>query len=159
MPVFSTTFSVNAPLKAVADFHKDTSALKKLNPPGVIVQLHRVDPMAEGSVSKFTMWFGPFPIRWTAVHSDVSINGFTDTMVDGPAAHWVHTHRYEAEGPNKTLLKEHIEYEHKPGFMGLVTRVLFSPLNLKILFAFRARATRKGVENQRPAVEGGSSAI
>jgi len=44
MPVFDYTFTVNAPLSAVSAFHCDTSALRQLNPPFVIVQLHRVGP-------------------------------------------------------------------------------------------------------------------
>ena len=88
MPIFETSFTVNAPLEAVAAFHADTSALKILNPPFVIVQLHRVDPMADGSISEFTLWMGPLPIRWRAIHSDVGPNGFTDTLEDGPMASW-----------------------------------------------------------------------
>ncbi len=148
MPIFNYDFKVNAPLQAVADFHEDTNALKVLNPPGIIVQLHRVEPMGEGSISEFTLWFGPFPIRWKAEHSDVSINGFTDTLVEGPAASWVHTHRYESISSDETQLFERIEYEHKPGFMGLVTRILFSPLNLKILFTYRQWATRNSIKKK-----------
>lgn len=148
MPIFNYDFTVNAPLQAVAEFHEDTNALKVLNPPGIIVQLHRVEPMGEGSISEFTLWFGPFPIRWKAVHSDVSINGFTDTLAEGPAASWVHTHRYESISANETRLFERIEYEHKPGLMGLVTRVLFSPLNLKILFTYRQWATRNSIKKK-----------
>ena len=32
MPVFDYSFTVDAPLEAVRDFHHDTSALKKLTP-------------------------------------------------------------------------------------------------------------------------------
>lgn len=146
MPTFKTTFDVAAPLQAVADFHASTNALKLLNPPGMIVQLHRVDPMDEGSISEFTLWFGPIPIRWKAIHNDVSINGFTDRMVKGPAKTWVHNHRYEPISPSNTRVFEHIDYEHKSGLMGMFTRVLFSPLSLKILFAYRAWATKRAVQ-------------
>jgi ligand-binding SRPBCC domain-containing protein len=59
MPCISYRFQVNAPLEAVSFFHRDTRALKKLTPPPVIVRLRRVEPLAEGSVSEFTLWFGP----------------------------------------------------------------------------------------------------
>ena len=51
MPVFDYSFTVDAPLEAVQDFHHDTSALKKLTPPPTIVQLHSIEPLGEGSVS------------------------------------------------------------------------------------------------------------
>ena len=48
MPVFDYSFTVDAPLAAVRDFHHDTSALKRLTPPTTIVQLHSIEPLAEG---------------------------------------------------------------------------------------------------------------
>ena len=66
MPVFDFTFSVRAPLQAVAAFHHDTRALKRLTPPPVFVQIHSMEPLAEGSRSEFSMWFGPVPLRWVA---------------------------------------------------------------------------------------------
>jgi hypothetical protein len=80
MPTFDFTFTVNAPLADVREFHRDTSALKRLTPPPTIVQLHDVEPLGEGSVSRFTLWVGPLPLRWTAVHRDVSERGFTDVQ-------------------------------------------------------------------------------
>jgi hypothetical protein len=44
-----------------------------------------MEPLAEGSISDFTLWFGPLPIRWTARHSHIDpLHGFTDTQVRGP---------------------------------------------------------------------------
>jgi ligand-binding SRPBCC domain-containing protein len=152
MPKFTYTFDVDASLEAVSDFHKDTNALKILNPPGIIVQLHRVDPMAEGSISEFTLWFGPFPIRWLAVHSAVSQNGFTDTLVTGPAQSWRHTHSYKSVSSKKSQIKELIVFEHKSGWMGVVTRILFSPFNLRLLFGYRQWATRRALRKNLNAV-------
>lgn len=143
MPTFNSTFTVNAPLEKVQSFHRDTNALKKLNPPPVLVQLHRVDPMAEGSVSEFTLWMGPLPLRWRAIHSLVSDHGFTDTQESGPMAHWQHTHRFEALDEKTTQVHDHVEYQYKPGWRGLITRFLFGPLPLKALFSYRKWATRR----------------
>jgi len=112
MPTFDYAFTVNAPLDEVAAFHSDSRVLKMLNPPLVFVQLHRVDPMADGSVSEFTLWVGPLPIRWRAIHSGVGTNGFTDTLEDGPMLSWQHTHRFEAIDKDITQIHEHIEYEY-----------------------------------------------
>ena len=48
MPEFNFAFTVNAPLQQVSQFHGDTSALKKLTPPPMIVQVHRVEPLGKG---------------------------------------------------------------------------------------------------------------
>jgi len=148
MPTYDTSFTVAAPLEAVAAFHDDTSALKKLNPPPIVVQLHRVDPLGEGSVSEFTLWMGPLPIRWRAVHSDVSHFGFTDTQESGPLAYWKHTHSFSPVDTNTTRVNEHIEYEYASGAKGLFSRLLFGKPGLTFLFAYRAWATRRAVEGK-----------
>ena len=107
MPIFHYEFEVAAPVEAVAAFHHDTRALRRLTP--AYVQLHRVDPLADGSISEFTVWFGPIPIRWRALHRDVGPNGFTDIQDAGPLDSWTHTHRFESSGAGSTRVTEHIE--------------------------------------------------
>ncbi len=142
MPTFDYSFTVSAPLAAVQAFHRDTSALKRLTPPPTLVQLHEIEPLGEGSVSKFTLWVGPLPLRWTAVHRGVSSRGFTDIQANGPAARWEHTHTFTPLDAATTRIDEHIEFEHKRGLWGLVTRLLFSRPNLLLMFTYRKFATR-----------------
>jgi len=142
MPVFDYSFTVPAPLQAVRDFHRDTSALRRLTPPPTIVQLISIEPLAEGSVSRFVLWVGPLPLRWTAVHRDVTEQGFTDVLAAGPAAAWAHTHRFTPLSSNLTRIDEHVEFQHKSGLWGLVTRLLFSWPNLYFMFTYRKLATR-----------------
>ena len=143
MPVFDYAFDVDAAVEAVRRFHHDTRALKLLTPPPTVVQLHAIEPLAEGSVSRFTLWVGPLPLHWTAVHRDVGPRGFTDVQREGPAARWEHTHTFEPLGPDRTRIHEHIEFAHKRGPWGLVTRLLFSRPNLLVMFAYRAWVTRR----------------
>ena len=147
MPVFDYSFTVAAPLAAVRDFHRDTSALKRLTPPPTLVQLHSIEPLAEGSVSRFTLWVGPLPLPWKAVHRNVGDRGFTDVQAEGPAARWEHTHTFTPLDAATTRSDEHIEYEHKPGLWGVVTRLLFSRPNLARMFAYRKFATRWHLRN------------
>jgi len=149
MPVFDYSFAVAASPEAVRDFHRDTSALRRLTPPPTIVQLHSIEPLAEGSVSEFTLWVGPLPLRWKAVHRDVSERGFTDVQAAGPAARWEHTHSFVPLADGGTEIREHIEYEHKSGPWGLVTRLLFSWPSLRFMFGYRRRVTKRALE--RPA--------
>jgi ligand-binding SRPBCC domain-containing protein len=142
MPAFDYTFTVNAPLTAVADFHRDTRILKKLTPPPVFVQIHRAEPLAEASVAEFTMWFGPLPLRWQAVHTDVGPHGFTDTQTEGPLRYWQHTHRFTAASPTVTQIHEQIEYDYDDGLWGLFTRLLFNKPGLYALFTARKWLTR-----------------
>lgn len=145
MPVFDYRFTVDAPLADVSAFHHDTSALKKLTPPPTVVQLRDIQPLAEGSISKFTLWVGPLPLHWTAEHRGVSENGFTDVQTDGPAKKWEHTHTFAELSESVTEIHEHIEYEHKSGVWGWVTRFLFAKPNLLVMFAYRRWVTRRAL--------------
>lgn len=142
MPNFDYKFTVDASLTAVGDFHSDTSALKWLTPPPAIVQLRSIQPLAEGSVSEFTLWVGPLPLKWKAVHRGVSERGFTDVQAEGPALKWEHTHTFTPLAADVTEIQEQIEYEHKPGLWGIVTRLLFARPNLYLMFTYRKYATR-----------------
>jgi ligand-binding SRPBCC domain-containing protein len=148
VPTFDYSFTVRAPLADVARFHHQTEALRRLTPPPVFVQLRQIEPLGEGSVSKFTMWFGPFPVRWTAVHTDVDPErGFTDTQTErGLLKKWVHTHSFIPEDDGLTRVREHIEYEHQAGLRGLTSRLLFAPLMLRLLFTYRKWVTRRTLE-------------
>jgi len=147
MATFDYAFSVRAPLAEVSAFHWDPASLGRLTPPPLIMRPQLVEPLAEGSVSRFTLWMGPIPIRWVAVHSNVDpARGFTDTQAEGPMKHWAHTHTFESKGSDVTEVREHIEYEHHNGARGVATRVMFNGPALRSLFAIRSAITRRAVE-------------
>jgi ligand-binding SRPBCC domain-containing protein len=145
MQTFDYRFTVNAPVAAVSAFHFEPGILKALTPPLMIMQVHRFDPLAEGSIGEFTMWMGPIPVRWKAEHSGVSEIGFTDTQVAGPMKHWAHTHRFNEVDANTTEVHEHIEYEHYGGLKGIWSRMLFPKIGLTALFTIRRSITRREV--------------
>ena len=154
MAVFKAQAVISAPVEAVAEFHYRPGAMKRLTPPPIVVQLHRAEPLANGSRTDFTLWFGPLPFRWLAVHSRVDRrSGFTDTQQLGPLKRWVHAHHWKATGPTTTLLEDTITYEHYRGLRGLLTRLLFAPPLLAGMFAYRHWVTRRAVKKQ-PAQTG-----
>jgi ligand-binding SRPBCC domain-containing protein len=148
MRQYQHEFQVNAPVERVAEFHRSTEALKTLVPPPLFISFNHIDPMGEGSRSDFTMWFGPIPVRWVAVHSQVNpMEGFTDTQMEGPFKTWVHRHAFEPIDENSTRIVDQIEGQpSNHPFWGLVSRFMW--YTLPILFAYRARQTRKAVENR-----------
>jgi ligand-binding SRPBCC domain-containing protein len=110
----------------------------------MIMQVHRFEPLSEGSVSDFTLWLGPVPIHWIAIHSNVDFpRGFTDSQQQGPMKYWSHTHTFSAENERVSRVSEHIEYEHRSGLPGLLSRLLFSGPGLHLLFAYRQMTTRR----------------
>jgi ligand-binding SRPBCC domain-containing protein len=117
--------------------------LKQLTPPPLFVQVHEFEPLAEGSRAEFTIWFGPFPVRWQAIHSQVDNGGFTDTMNVGPLKTWQHRHQFVVVNDRRTEVRESIEYEYETGVKGLVNRLMYSRASLALLFAARKFITRR----------------
>jgi ligand-binding SRPBCC domain-containing protein len=146
MKPFRHRFRVRAPLGRVAEFHHDSSVLKLLTPPPLVLQFHELQPLGEGSISDFTMWAGLLPIRWVATHSEVDLlHGFTDTQARGPFERWVHRHSFVKVDDNVTEVVDEIQAQPgKHPFWYLVS--WFMRLSLPLLFAYRAWRTRKALE-------------
>lgn len=142
---FQHSFTVNAPITTVADFHYQPNAMKQLTPLPLVIQVHEAEPVGEGSQTRFTLWFGPLPVRWHAVHSQVTSRGFTDTQVSGPLQSWRHSHRFTALDLHTTRVEDHVVYEHAAGIKGLFSRLMFSRPGLLYLFTARKLLTRRGV--------------
>lgn len=145
MPEFEQRFRVPASVDEVRSFHGSTDALKTLTPPGVVVQLHRSGPVAEGSEAEFTLWFGPVPIRWTARHENVTEGGFDDVQAHGPLRSWRHRHRFVPVVDGGTEVVDRITYEHAPGWKGWGTRLLFGRIPLRLNFWYRRWATTRAL--------------
>jgi ligand-binding SRPBCC domain-containing protein len=141
MKTYRHSFTVNAPLSAVAEFHKDTRALRQLTPPPLIVQFNNVEPLGEGSVADFTMWAGLLPVRWVAVHSQVTEqNGFVDTQMRGPFRKWRHHHEFHAVDAQATVVIDKIE----ASYGNVISRFMW--LNLPLLFAYRSWRTKTALD-------------
>lgn len=130
-------------IQKVWDFHAQPNAFKILTPPPIFLQVHEnhLTSLTEGDL-RFTLWFGPLPVRWWARHQPGPIEtSFADLMMEGPLAYWRHEHIFR-EVPGGIELTDRITLAHKPGLMGLWSRLTFDGLPLKILFFYRHLRTR-----------------
>jgi len=150
VPTLDWVTRVAAPIDSVARFHAAPRIIRRLTPFVVPMSMHRTDPLAEGAISEFTLWFGPLPVRWTALHVDVDPrSGFTDLQIAGPFRFWKHTHRYEPAHGGATLIVEHVDYQHAGGRPGRLTRLLFSRPMLFLLFTYRSAVMRWSLRHAR----------
>jgi ligand-binding SRPBCC domain-containing protein len=139
-------FRVKAPLSRVAAFHRQSLSMGAITPPPIRVKLGRA-PVTLSSASEmdFTLWLGPLAIGWEALIEDVSESGFTDRQLSGPFSEWVHRHTFVQEDDQTTEVIDRVSLRLKPhpwwGPVGLGFL-----LGLPVLFAYRARATRRLLE-------------
>jgi ligand-binding SRPBCC domain-containing protein len=151
VPALEWVTHVPASEEEVARFHAAPRVIRRLTPFVIPMSLHRMDPLGEGSISEFTLWFGPIPVRWTALHVDVDLRGgFTDVQTAGPFPLWRHTHRFRPSPDGGTNIVEHIDYRHGRGGASLLTRLLFSRPMLWLLFTYRSLMMRLSLR-RRPS--------
>jgi ligand-binding SRPBCC domain-containing protein len=72
-------------------------------------------------------------------------------MVKGPLRFWQHRHSFRALQPERTLIGEEIEFEYPPGIAGWWTRLVYSPIALRLLFFYRSQITRWILERRKQA--------
>ncbi|HMK08659.1 MAG TPA: hypothetical protein VK449_06460 [Anaerolineales bacterium] len=152
MPALDWVTHVPTSPEEVARFHAAPRVIRRLTPLVVPMSLHRLDPLGEGSISEFTLWFGPIPVRWTALHVDVDPQGgFTDIQTAGPFPLWKHNHHFLPAPTGGTDIVEHIDYRHGSGRSGLLTRLVFSRPMLWLLFTYRSAVMRLSLRRRRPS--------
>lgn len=142
---FRHIFFVNAPLTRVAAFHHDPIVLARLTPPPLTIDWIHREPVAEGARARFVLRWGPIAIPWEAQHREVSPDGFIDEQIEGPFRRWVHQHRFREVAPGATEIVDEIEAELPRHPLRLLVALAIWA-GLPLLFAYRARATRRALE-------------
>ena len=147
--VFEQRSVIVTTMQRVLEFHQKRQALAVLTPPPIFVQLIRDErtSLTEGEL-EFVLWFGPFPLRWLAQHeAGPTETSFADRMMRGPLAEWRHEHIFQAVKAGVELT-DRVTFAHKPGLAGMLTRLMFDGLPLKILFLYRHWRTKRAVQSQ-----------
>ncbi len=128
-------------------FHEDPHALAVLTMPPTFVQVLRDEriSLTAGEI-EFKLWMGPWPVRWLARHEPGPTDAsFTDRMLRGPMAEWVHQHIFEPVDEGVRLI-DRITFAHPPGVRGWLTRLVFDGLPLRVLFMYRHWRTKRAVK-------------
>lgn len=132
----------------VAAVHAHPKAFTRLTMPPLIAQILRDTrtSLTAGEL-EFRLWFGPVPVHWLARHAaGPTPDSFKDVQIEGPLARWEHEHIFEA-AEGGTRLTDRITFAHRPGFPGLLTRLLFDGLPLRVLFIYRHWQTRRMLQS------------
>lgn len=146
--IFEKHITINTTVEKLIAFHEDPAALGRLTPPPIFVQVREDNrtSLTNGDL-KFTLWFGPIPLKWHVQHeSGPTETSFADRMLSGPMAHWYHEHIF-TETPDGARLTDRVTIQHKSGWQGLLTRLMFDGLPLRILFFYRHLRTRLALKS------------
>lgn len=124
--------------------HNQPNTFARLTMPPLVMQVleDNRSSLTEGQIA-FRLWFGPFPVNWLARHeAGVNPLSFKDVQVNGPLLSWEHEHVIEPMA-HGSRLTDRITFSHKPGLAGLLTRLMFDGLPLRMLFIYRHWQTRR----------------
>lgn len=150
---YSHRFTVQAPLSAVADFHRRSESMGAITPPPIRARIHAApEILKEGDRMDFTLWLGPFPIRWVAQIEQVTPEGFVDRQLVGPFTTWVHRHTFAAIDEETTVVIDEIDATLHPNWLWKLVG-LGMWLGLPILFAYRGWKTRSILESPMKAMK------
>ena len=152
-----STFEKQSPIGVPADalwrWHVAPGAFERLTPPWQEVRIE--DPgegVTEGSKVVLAVKTGPVWQRWVALHKDIEEGrAFTDEQLEGPFASWVHTHRFEPDGAERSTLVDSIRYAPPLGALGRIFGGGIMRSTLDRLFAYRHDVTRGDLESQAQA--------
>lgn len=141
MAEFSRSLSLPFPVADLAAWHFRPGALERLVPPWSGVEVERsLARMEEGAEAILRVPAGPIRLRWVARHERVRPGEeFTDRMVRGPFARWVHRHRFVADGEGSRL-EDSIDYAPPFGPIGAIGGGVVRSM-LDRTFAWRHRRT------------------
>lgn len=142
--IFTHTSVMPGTAAELAAVHAMPETFSRLAMPPIIMQVldDRRISLTQGEIA-FRLWIGPLPLPWLARHEAGSTpESFMDVQVRGPLHVWEHEHRFEnvTEG---VRLTDRIRFAHKAGLPGLMTRLLFDGLPLRMLFMYRHWQTRR----------------
>lgn len=150
MFVFEKSVLIDCNISKVFEFHTDTNNLPLITPPGIKVEILKLDtPVNKGSEIELNITqFGFYKSRWNLTIAEfINDKLISDKQISGPFKSWIHHHIFEPKN-NQTLMTDKIELELPFGILGKsVYKILVKNL-IRKQFEFRHEVTKKLLEIQ-----------
>ena len=143
--IFEAETLIDAPLAEVFSFFSDAGNLARLTPATLDFKIHTPMPleMREGALIDYTIRLHGIPMKWrTIIRRWAPGREFVDEQLRGPYRKWVHHHRFEAVGENRTRMRDRVEYAIPfPPFGEIALPWVRS--EIRGIFEFRERTIRE----------------
>ena len=174
MPRYVRSTRLPVPRSEAFAWHERPGAFERLTPPFMPTEVESgAETIEEGAeaVLRLLPGAGPRSPRWRARHVlHDPPREFVDEQVSGPFAEWVHRHRFEEDGEDRSVLTDDVSYRLPAGTLGTVAAGEAVRRRLDRMFAYRHRVTvadladhasarARGVTPMKIAVTGSSGLI
>jgi len=134
---------IEQPLERTFEFFADAGNLEAITPPwlGFRIVTPRPVEMGPGALIEYRLKLHGIPVRWrTRIEAWEPPRRFVDAQLSGPYALWHHTHTFEADGDDATLMRDRVRYRIGFGPLGSLALALFVRRDLDRIFDFRQEA-------------------
>lgn len=148
---FVARTSLPVPVEKAFAWHASKGAIDRLVPPWENMHVvNRKGSIAPGGSVELRGTVGPIPIRWLAEHGPLQAPvEFSDRQVSGPFSSWHHTHRFEPQNEEASVLEDRIEYQIPGGSAGRLLAGRFVLRQLQRMFKYRHETTASDLALQR----------
>lgn len=153
MPTFTRRSRIACSARELFAWHQRPGAFERLRPPWTRIDVvERSGSIRDGDRLEMRMGLGPVGVPWVAEHQDfVEGKQFSDVQVRGPFAKWEHTHFFEPDGADASVLEDRVDYRLPMGPAGAIFGGPFVAKMLETMFAYRHTVTRSDLETHAAA--------
>jgi len=144
---------VEVPVEQAFDFYGDALNLEPLTPPWLHFEVTTPGQirMQPGTLLDYKLRLHGFPVRWqTRIETWDRPTGFVDTQLKGPYSLWEHTHTFEPDGEEATVIRDRVRYAIPFGPLGALAHWLFVRRDLERIFDYRSAAVAEGLRQVAP---------
>jgi ligand-binding SRPBCC domain-containing protein len=137
---------VALPVEQAFDFYGDAHNLERITPPwlGFEVTTPRPIEMGVGTLIEYRLKLHRVPVRWrTRIEVWEPPRRFVDVQVRGPYSLWEHTHTFEEDGPEATIIRDRVRYSIPFGPLGELAERLLVRRDLREIFDYRRDAVAR----------------
>jgi ligand-binding SRPBCC domain-containing protein len=137
---------VGLPIAAAFDFYADAHNLERITPPLLRFEVTTPRPIAmgAGTLIEYRLRLHGIPVRWrTRIEAWEPPRRFVDMQIKGPYSLWEHTHTFEQDGPEATIIRDRVRYSIPFGPLGELADRLLVRRDLKQIFDDRRDAVAR----------------
>ena len=141
--LFEQSQRLGLPVERAFAFFADAGNLEAITPPWLRFSLLGGDAieMRAGAVIDYRLRLHGLPVRWrTRISVWEPPRRFVDVQVNGPYAHWEHTHAFELAGDGGVVMRDRVRYVLPLGPLGAIAHSLFVRRDVERIFDYRRRA-------------------
>jgi ligand-binding SRPBCC domain-containing protein len=137
---------IEGPLEEVFAFYGDARNLERITPPWLGFEVTTPAPVAMGvgTLIEYRLKLHRVPVRWrTRIEVWEPPRRFVDVQVRGPYSLWEHTHTFEEDGPETTIIRDRVRYSIPFGPLGELAERLLVRRDLREIFDYRRGAVAR----------------